>query len=178
MAFALKGFGGRKLIPKYAFLTSGVGEGKDPLFSFEKALRDAKIEKQNLVAVSSILPVGCKIIPKEEGLKLLDDGEITFCVLAKNSSKNKGDLVNAGVAIALNPKIKAVGYIAERVSINEPVGVAKKEIENLAKQMLLTKIGGRYHLDYGSTILKSEIASLRNKTGRWTTAVASVVFIT
>ena len=42
------------LIPKRVFFTSGVGVADDSLLSFEYALRDAKIEKFNLVSVSSI----------------------------------------------------------------------------------------------------------------------------
>ena len=57
------------MIPKKLFFTKGVGVHKDRLTSFELALREAGVEKCNLVSVSSILPPNCKIIPKEEGLK-------------------------------------------------------------------------------------------------------------
>ena len=50
------------------FFTKGVGVSKDKLASFELALRNAGIEKFNLVYVSSILPPQCKIVSKEEGL--------------------------------------------------------------------------------------------------------------
>jgi len=45
------------------FFTKGVGKHKEYLASFELALRSAKIEKYNIVTVSSIYPVGCKKIP-------------------------------------------------------------------------------------------------------------------
>ena len=52
--------------------------------SFELALRDAGIEKQNLGARSSIYPTSCKIIPtKKDGLPKLKPGQITFVVLAE-----------------------------------------------------------------------------------------------
>ena len=41
-------------VPKKIFFTKGVGTHKDELHSFERALRDAGIEKCNLVQVSSI----------------------------------------------------------------------------------------------------------------------------
>ncbi|MCM8760779.1 MAG: pyruvoyl-dependent arginine decarboxylase, partial [Candidatus Omnitrophica bacterium] len=63
------------------FFTKGVGTHKAELRSFELALRDAGIEKCNLVHVSSILPPGCKVIPKAEGLKELYPGMITFAVV-------------------------------------------------------------------------------------------------
>jgi len=53
--------------PTKVFLTKGVDVHKDKLASFELALRDAGIEKYNLVFVSSILPPNCKIISREEG---------------------------------------------------------------------------------------------------------------
>ena len=67
-----------ELVPKKVFFTKGVGIHKDELRSFELALRDAGIEKMNLVYVSSIFPPGCKIIPKSQGLDRLQTGAITF----------------------------------------------------------------------------------------------------
>ena len=64
-------------VPKKIFLTKGVGTHKEELHSFELALRDAGIEKCNLVQVSSIFPPGCKLISKTQGLKELQTGAIT-----------------------------------------------------------------------------------------------------
>jgi arginine decarboxylase len=47
-------------IPRKLFFTKGVGTHKEQLHSFELALRDAGIEKCNLVQVSSIMPPGCR----------------------------------------------------------------------------------------------------------------------
>jgi len=58
-------------VPKKIFFTKGVGTHRDELHSFERALRDAGIEKCNLVQVSSIFPPGCKSISKIQGLKEL-----------------------------------------------------------------------------------------------------------
>ncbi|PKP55132.1 MAG: pyruvoyl-dependent arginine decarboxylase, partial [Candidatus Altiarchaeales archaeon HGW-Altiarchaeales-2] len=44
------------MVPRKVFFTKGVGRAKEQLASFEAALRDAGIEKFNLVTVSSILP--------------------------------------------------------------------------------------------------------------------------
>jgi arginine decarboxylase len=59
------------MIPKYFFLTKGVGRHKEQLQSFELALRDAGIQYCNIVSVSSIIPPGCKKISKERGLKMI-----------------------------------------------------------------------------------------------------------
>ena len=66
------------MIPKKLFFTRGVGRHKEKLASFEIALRDAGIEKFNLVGVSSIFPPNCKIISKEKGLEFLKPGEVVY----------------------------------------------------------------------------------------------------
>ena len=55
------------MVPKKVFFTKGVGHHKHELQSFELALRNAGIEKSNLVSVSSIVPPNCKIITREKG---------------------------------------------------------------------------------------------------------------
>src|SRR5207253_5587353 len=67
--------GGFSLVPTRVFFTKGVGSHRDELRSFELALKDAGIEKLNLVHVSSIFPPKCKIIPKDEGVKLIAPGD-------------------------------------------------------------------------------------------------------
>ena len=59
------------MVPKKVFFTKGVGRHKDKLRSFELALRDAGIERCNLVYVSSILPPKCKITPRSRAIKQL-----------------------------------------------------------------------------------------------------------
>ncbi len=95
------------MIPKKIFFTKGVGVHKDRLTSFELALREAGVEKCNLVSVSSILPPNCKIIPKEEGLKHLNPGQITFCVIARNETNEPNRLIAAAIGVAI-PKDTSV----------------------------------------------------------------------
>jgi pyruvoyl-dependent arginine decarboxylase len=54
-------------LPTSMFLTKGIGVHRHQLTAFELALRDADIEQQNLVSVSSILPPHCKLVTREEG---------------------------------------------------------------------------------------------------------------
>ena len=67
------------LVPARVFLTKGVGRHRYQLKSFEEALRQAGVAQQNLVQVSSILPPKCKVIARENGLKSLVPGQITYC---------------------------------------------------------------------------------------------------
>ena len=99
------------MIPRYVFLTKGVGQHKDCLQSFELALRDAGIQVCNIVTVSSILPPGCKLITKEEGLKMLHPGEITFVVLSKNSVQEPHRLIAASIGMAIPSSKNSYGYL-------------------------------------------------------------------
>lgn len=67
----------KRLVPTKIFLTKGVGRHKYKLKSFEEALRQAGVAQQNLVQVSSILPPKCKIIGRDNGLKMLVPGQIS-----------------------------------------------------------------------------------------------------
>jgi len=90
-------------VPKKIFFTKGVGTHKDELHSFERALRNAGIEKCNLVQVSSIFPPGCKMIPKSQGLKSLTPGAITYCVMSRCCSNEPKRLLAASVGCAIPP---------------------------------------------------------------------------
>ena len=108
-------------------MTKGVGRHKDVLQSFELALRNAGIQYCNLVNVSSIIPPGCKLISKEKGLKPLKPGEITFVVLARNSSNEQHRLLASSIGVAL-PSIKNnYGYLSEHHSFGETDEVASEE---------------------------------------------------
>jgi len=61
----------QSFVPREVFLTRGVGKHKHRLSSFEEALRQAGVANQNLVSVSSILPPGCKVISRKEGVAKL-----------------------------------------------------------------------------------------------------------
>ena len=75
-------------VPKRMFFTKGVGRHREYLSSFELALRDAKIETCNLVTVSSIVPAGCKRIPVDDGAQEIVPGQITYAVMARNSTNS------------------------------------------------------------------------------------------
>src|SRR3989344_6875626 len=99
-------------VPTKIFFTKGVGIHKDKLASFEVALRQAGIEKCNLVTVSSIFPPHCKIISKEEGVKLLSPGEITFCVMARVESNEPNRLIASSVGLAIPKDTNNYGYLS------------------------------------------------------------------
>ena len=129
------------MIAKKLFLTKGVGVHKDKLASFELALRCAGIEKCNLVYVSSILPPNCKIISKEEGLKLLLPGEITFCVMARSETNEPNRLISSSIGIAVPKNNNNYGYLSEHHAHGETAKVSGEYAEDLAATMLATTLG-------------------------------------
>ena len=87
--------------PTRVFLTRGIGVHRHALAAFELALRDADIEQQNLVYVSSILPPRCEVISREAGIDLLRPGDITFCVMARSETDEFGRYENRNTAAAI-----------------------------------------------------------------------------
>src|SRR5690242_5127223 len=87
-------------VPKAIFFTNGAGVHKDRLSSFELALRDAGIEKANLVTVSSIFPPHCKEISRKEGEKLIMPGQIVHCVMARQDTNEPNRLIAASIGLA------------------------------------------------------------------------------
>lgn len=127
-------------VPKETFFTQGVGVHKEKLMSFELALRDAGIEKQNLVRVSSIYPTSCKIVDREEGLKKLAAGQITFVVLAESATNEENRLACAGIGLAI-PRDHEHGYIAEHHGYGMTKEKTEDLVEDLAATMLATTLG-------------------------------------
>ncbi len=178
------------MTPKKLFFTKGVGRHKERLASFELALRDAGIEKFNLVHVSSIFPPNCKIIPREKGLQEIHAGEIVHCVLVRNETDENNRLIVASIGNALPADPNAYGYLSEHHSFGETDEKAGEYAEDLAASMLATTLGIEFDAekswDEREQIYKTsgKIIRTRNTTqsaqGKgevWTTVIAAAVFV-
>ncbi len=180
------------MIPTKVFFTKGVGKHKEKLHSFELALRDAGIEKFNLVTVSSILPPGCKVVSKEEGLKQLKPGEIVFCVMARNADNEPNRLITASIGCAVPADSENnYGYLSEHHSFGETESKVGEYSEDLAASMLASTLGVEFDAnatwDEREQIYKmsGKIIRSRNttqtaigdKNGLWTTTIALAVFV-
>lgn len=127
--------------PRRMFLTKGAGVHKEELRSFELALRDAGIEKCNLVHVSSIFPPYCKILSRNQGLKEIVPGMITFCVMSKCSSNEPHRLIAASIGLAVPTEKKTYGYISEHHSFGKADDETGDYAEDLAASMLASTLG-------------------------------------
>jgi len=180
------------LIPNKLFLTKGVGAHKDKLASFEVALRNAGIEKCNLVYVSSIIPPNCKMITKEKGLGLSKPGQITFCVMARNETNEPNRLISAAIGIVIPKNSTIYGYISEHHSFGEVAKKSGEYAEDLAATMLATTLGIPFDADEAWDKRKQVYKASRHifasrhicqsaegdKNGLWTTVIATAVFST
>ncbi len=179
------------MIPNKIFFTKGVGVHKDRLASFEAALRDAKIEKFNLVYVSSIFPPGCKTITVDEGLKYLTPGQILYCVMARSETNEPNRLVSAAIGVALPGDDGHYGYLSEHHTMGEKGEKSGEYAEDLAATMLATTLGLEFdsnmawderkqiynaspHIFKTRNIVQSDEG---NKDGLWTTVLAAAVLI-
>ncbi|HPN72469.1 MAG TPA: arginine decarboxylase, pyruvoyl-dependent [Candidatus Omnitrophota bacterium] len=131
----------KQMVPRKVFFTKGVGTQKAELRSFELALRDAGIEKCNLVSVSSILPPSCQVISKNEGIKELSPGMVTFTVMARCSSNEAHRLVAASVGCAVPADPNAYGYLSEHHSYGQNEKTAGDFAEDIAAAMLASTLG-------------------------------------
>ncbi len=179
------------LVPNKVFFTKGVGRHNEFLESFELALRDAGIEKCNIVTVSSIMPPGCKIIPKSEGLALLKAGQIAFCVMSRTSTNEPNRLLAASIGCAVPADPTQYGYLSEHHSFGQTEEKAGDYAEDVAACMLATTLG----VDYGQSTsyderkeiwkISDKIVKTTNivqsaivdKSGMWTTVIAVAVLL-
>ncbi|HLG23590.1 MAG TPA: arginine decarboxylase, pyruvoyl-dependent [Candidatus Nanoarchaeia archaeon] len=178
-------------VPAKIFFTKGVGVHKDALAAFESALRDAGIEKYNLVYVSSILPPNCKIIPKEEGLKELKAGQIVFCVMARNQTNEPNRLISSSIGVAVPKDPTTYGYLSEQHAFGETAKKSGEYAEDLAATMLATTLGVEFNPDTAweerEEIYKASGHIFKtthtcqsvegNKDGLWTTVIACAVLL-
>lgn len=178
-------------IPEKMFFTKGVGVHKDRLASFEAALRNAGIEKFNLVTVSSIFPPNCKTVTREQGLEYLKPGQIVFCVMARMDTDEPNRLVSAAIGLALPSDPNSYGYLSEHHTHGETAKKSAEFAEDLAATMLASTLGIEFNADSaweereqvykasGQVFKTSAICQSAegHKDGLWTTVVASAVLI-
>ena len=179
------------LVPKNVFFVKGIGYHKSKLGAFEQALRNAGIEKFNLVNVSSILPPHCIEINREEGFKQLRPGQIIFTVLSRVDSKKLNQMISASIGVAKPSNKDKYGYLSEHHMYDTKPEEVGNYTEELAAEMLATTLGIDFNpeADYdekrevfkmGGKIVETkhitEYASSK-KENEWASVVVAAVFI-
>ena len=178
-------------VPTKIFFTKGAGVHKEKLQSFEIALRSAKIEKFNLVRVSSIFPPNCRVVSRAKGLNFLTAGQIVHCVLAEQATCEANRLIVSSVGLAMPTDTEQYGYLSEHHAFGETDDKAGDYAEDLAACMLATTLGIDFDEDRDWDERKelwkinNQIYKTRNitqsavghKKGLWTTVVSAAVLL-
>ena len=179
-----------EFVPQKMFFTKGVGHHRNKLQSFEMALRDAGIEKCNLVCVSSIFPPDCRIVTRQAGVSILKPGQITFVVMAREQTNEPNRLAYASVGLAQPRDREQYGYISEHHGFGQTHKKAGDFAEDLAATMLASTLGIELDADAAwNERKKLYIATPKrhfvsrsitqtaegDKDGKWTTVVACAV---
>ena len=176
-------------VPRKVFFTKGVGMHKEELRSYELALRDAGIERCNLVNVSSILPPRCRVISRKQGQGTMFAGAITYCVMARCSSPEPRRLIAASVGCTIPADRSLYGYLSEHHACGQSEKEAGDFAEALTAAMLASTLGIEFDVDK-SWDEKKEYYRLSEKIVRttnvtqsaivkngWTTVLAAAVFV-
>ena len=179
------------LVPKKVFFTKGVGFHRSKLAAFEEALRDAGIEKYNIVSVSSIFPPYCIEVAREDGLKQLRPGQIIYSVLARVDSNELNRLICASIGVAKPANKGNYGYLSEHHTFGVKPEKAGETAEDLAAEMLATTLGIEFDPDANYDekkevfLMDGKIVETKNFTANatvkeeneWASVLAAAVFI-
>ncbi|NLU45962.1 MAG: pyruvoyl-dependent arginine decarboxylase [Euryarchaeota archaeon] len=96
------------LVPTRFFITAGkAASGISELNAFDVALIEAGIAEQNLLAVSSVIPIGAE----RQELTEMEMGAVTHCVMSQMRGRD-GEVIAAGIAYAYRKDGRG-GYVAE-----------------------------------------------------------------
>ena len=179
------------LVPKKVFFVKGKGFHKSKLAAFEAALRDAGIEKFNLVSISSIFPPYCIEIDKEDGLKQFRPGQVVYTVLARAESNEFNRLISAAIGVAKPADKGQYGYLSEHHTFGVKPEKTGDIAEDLAAEMLATTLGIEFDPDanydekrevfkMGGKIVETknitESATVKEE-NEWACAIAAAIFI-
>ena len=132
------------------------------------------------------------MISREEGLKRLSAGQITFTVMARESTNEPNRLVSAAIGLAVPSEPEQYGYLSEHHGFGETEKKTGDYAEDLAATMLATTLGIEFDTDASwdereqvykasGKVFKSKgicQSAEADKEGKWTTVVAAAVFIT
>jgi arginine decarboxylase len=183
----------RPWVAAQMFLTSGVGVHERAINASDLAFRDAGIGDCNRVKVSSMIPAGCKLIERNEGMKLLEGGQVLFAVLAPAETIEPDQRIATAVALAI-PDDGRPGCVAEVFSqegVGKTADQAARQAQEMALEMLASRMGvefnpkkeyrkGKKTYRIGETAVRAQQISVEasgDQQNQYTNIVAALVFI-
>lgn len=152
-----------------AYLTSGVGYGREKLSAFDAAELDANIMAANAVKVSSFIPPGWKISPEKADLPSFTDNGV-FLPMAYAYSASNDAPVAASLAIGVNRDARRASIIMEHA------GLAMSR--DLSLQISETNVQDAFEArNWTIDRLEKVAVEARPKGGLYVCALVAVVFI-
>jgi arginine decarboxylase len=131
-------------VPYEYFITSGIGEsdaGSSGLpyetGSYDAALTMGGIQNANIIEYTSVIPTESIQIPKEDGLKRIQWGEVLECIKAQANGAN-GDFISAAVMTTdvTDPHGKYLGGFACEYSGSDDRFGAEKSLEKSISEII------------------------------------------
>ncbi len=127
------------------------------------------------------MPPGCRVISRAEGLKKLQPGAITFCVMSRCCSNEPRRLISASIGCAIPVDKSAYGYISEHHAFGFTERQTGDYAEDLAAAMLASTLGIDFNVLFK---ISGKIVGTRNitqssvlKNKDYTTVLAAAVFV-
>jgi arginine decarboxylase len=131
------------------------------------------------------------MVSREQGLRMVHPGEITFVVLARNATNEPHRLVASSIGVAIPSRKKQYGYLSEHHSFGQTDEAAGDYAEDLAATMLATTMGIQFNpetaWDERKQLFKTSGLIIKtanitqsvagDKNGLWTTTIAAAVFL-
>jgi arginine decarboxylase len=170
--------GGEKsmtLVPRAFFITSGVGMDSEQTTAFDLALCDAGIGENNLVEVSSIIPM--KAVETERSDVTFTAGEITFCVISRADGWS-GEVIGAGIGYSWLTDVDA-GDESQNIFgiIGEHHGHYPSEYLEVKIREKLYKMAEARNKKIVGTRIKAKAVAVEVEEGRFGSVVVILVFV-
>lgn len=148
------------IVPRAVSVVAGAGEGATDLNAFDHALMDAGIANLNFIRVTSIFPMGAKVVP----MRPFTPGLLMPAVYARISRHTPGERIAAAVGIGIAEE----GYGA--IMEHSHAGTAENA-EEIVRRMVEEAMGTR-----GLRTKEIIVARKDHVVKRMGCAVAAVLF--
>src|SRR3954469_9839947 len=124
-------------VPTRVFFTSGTGYHETARVAMQRSLEEAGVAECNLVKISSVIAPGCRIITRDQGVKLLKPGAIVYAVIAQGQTQEPHQRVTPALCWAQPDDETLPGFITE-VEEDEANGKTAKTATDVAGEEVLT----------------------------------------
>lgn len=118
------------------YISKGSGSGLTELSAFDTALLEAGIGNLNLIYLSSVIPIGSRIVHKNIPLKDKDFGSKLFCVLSEQRTSVPNEEVWAGIGWVQDKKDSRGLFV-------EHHGHSRESVENDIRASLEKMVASR-----------------------------------